>query len=249
MILPQENKSDKREIIKELKELCEKYRKNKWMFRKKNWFFRNYKYILVILGLVGLFIIIPAISIYISIQFFKVPIEMGISSSFIFSILAFLISISTLLINVIRFMDFPIDDLTYKQLNSKENFFELQFSIKNCGHGKLKLKFASYFIESLNKNGDLNEFLMCENLGDYLKKLIKRISENKIKTYSLKTMTKKYGAYFTHDDIHVETRIHKFDEYKIYLITFIFLTSHRVFFYISKYLIPKESKKIRKREE
>ena len=72
----------------------------------------------------------------------------------------------------------------------------------------------------------------------YLEELISLTKKDVIKVYSLKTITKSYGTFFTHNDIHAERRPHKFDMNKIYMITFFFQTSNKIFYYTSKYLKP-----------
>jgi len=142
-------------------------------------------------------------------------------------------------------MDYPIDNLTIKRLNPKDSFYELQFSVKNCGHGKLRLDYAIYLIEEQDideikelENTALTKFLYnnYEKISEYLEEVILRIKNGSINAFSLKEITKFCSMYYTHDDEHIETRVHKFEPNKIYFITFLFRTTHKVFFYISKHI-------------
>ncbi len=114
----------------------------------------------------------------------------------------------------------------------------MSFSIQNCGHGKLKLYFAFYSIEEIEQDIQLTSFHKSdiESMDMYIEELISRINEDVIKVYSLKELTKTYRVFFTHNDTHTERRLHKFDRNKIYMITFLFWTSKKIFFYNSKYL-------------
>ncbi|MBA7682834.1 hypothetical protein ES703_91189 [subsurface metagenome] len=238
MILPQENLNNRNEIIKKLEKLDEECKVNKLKIKITNFYFQNKRYISYIFLLILILAIIPIIIFYILVELIKIPIEIKLTISLFISIFAFIISIITLLINIVTVMDYPIDDLTIKPLRENENLYELQLSIKNCGHGKLKLDFAIYYIESIKADGKFDSFLRCETkeMEPFLGELLKRINKNLIEIYSLKAITKDFGVFFTHDDIHTESRLHKFESNKIYLITFLFLTSHKVFYYISKHL-------------
>ncbi|MBA7545971.1 hypothetical protein ES705_38353 [subsurface metagenome] len=217
-------------------------------------YFHHNKYIWLIFILILVLFGLPVLLILLNTLYFKIPFELSITVSLIISIFAFSISIITLLINIIRVMDYPIDNLSIKRLNSEDKFYELQFSVKNCGHGKLKLDFAMYFIEGLNvddfKNSNINldrilqdtaitHFLYYkyEKISQYLGELLRRIKNGSIKPFYLQEITKSSGVYFTHDDEHVENRVHKFEDGKLYSITFLFRTTHRVFWYISKHII------------
>lgn len=201
----------------------------------------------------SILVFVPGLFFCLIVRFFEI--ELTITSSFVFSIIALSISIITLLFNIVRIMDYPIDNLTIKQLKHKECFYELQFSVKNCGHGKLRLDYAIYFIEELDigeikelkmaqdkvnllENTALTKFLYnnYEKISEYLEKLILRINNGKINAFSLKEITKFCSMYYTHDDEHIETRVHKFEPNKIYFITFLFRTTHKVFFYVSKHI-------------
>ena len=223
MILPEVNPLEKESVINELKKLIEKY-KEKLKF--KSWYFRNFYYFWL-----GIFLII-----LISFIFYLLVLSIIIFNILmIFSIVALTLSSITFLFNM---MDYPVDNLNIYRLKIDENYYELNISIKNSGHGKLKLNFAIYFIESIDKDTELTSFLQCdtETMDQYLDELISRIEHNVINLYSLDFITKNYNVFFTRNDTHTETRIHKFDDGKIYMITFLFQTTHKVFYYISKYL-------------
>jgi len=237
----------------ELKELYDYRLKTEDKRSISLWYYHYNKYIWLIGSLIlvvpGLIIIL----ILLNTLFFKIPFELNITISLVISIVAFVISITTLLINIIRIMDYPIDNLSIDKLKSTDNLYELQFSVKNCGHGKLKLDFAMYFIEALdvkdfsnekqnsNKNlqdTEIKDFLYYkyEKFSKYLEELLERIKNGSIRPYYMKEITKFVGLYFTHDDEHVETRVHKFEENKLYSITFLFRTTHRVFWYTTKHI-------------
>ena len=150
---------------------------------------------------------------------------------------------------MLTILDYPIDDLIVLPLNLDENSYEMQFMIKNCGHGKLKLDLAVYFIETKTleeifseyEDADLiadKSFLRCEttSMDDYLTELMERIDKGMIEIYSLKELTKEFNVYYTHDDTHMETRVHKFESNKIHMVTFFFLTSRKIFYYTSKHI-------------
>jgi len=217
------------------------------------WYYHYYKYIwrigLLILILVGF----PITLILLSTLYFKIPFELSVTASLVISIVAFLISITTLLITIVRIMDYPIDNLSINKLNPTDDFYEVQFSIKNCGHGKLKLDFAMYFMEELkvsgsnNHNQNLNNYLQdtrvtyflyhkYDKFSQYLDELLKRIDNGNIKPFYLPEMTKFVDVYFTHDDDHLENHIHKFDKNMLYSITFLFRTTHRVFYYTTRHI-------------
>ena len=157
-------------------------------------YFHHNKYIWLIFILILVLFGLPILLILLNTFYFKIPFEFNITVSLVISIYAFLISIITLLINIIRIMDYPIDNLSIKRLNPHDKFYELQFSVKNCGHGKLKLDFAMYFIEDLKiddiKSSDPNfekilqdtaitHFLYnkYEKISTYLEELLKRINK------------------------------------------------------------------------
>jgi len=243
-------KSSKTKIIRALEDIY-KYHLKVDKRRSLSLFYHHHnKYIWLWLILV----LVPVLFFYLIVRFFKI--ELTITSSFVFSIIALFISIMMLSINIVRIMDYPIDNLTINRLNHNENFYELQFSIKNCGHGKLRLDYAIYFIEELDineikelqtaqdkvnllENTAITKFLYnnYEKISEYLEKLIHRIKNSNINAFSLKEITKFCNIYYTHDDEHIETRVHKFEPKKIYFITFLFRTTHKVFFYISKHIL------------
>jgi len=72
----------------------------------------------------------------------------------------------------------------------------------------------------------------------FFEKLIRQIEKDRIRIFSLKSITSKFDLFFTHNDIHTESRLLKFEESKTYMITFLFQTSHGIFYYISKFLRP-----------
>jgi len=126
-------------------------------------------------------------------------------------------------------MDYPVQEFKIKRIVDKEDFYELEFSITNSGHGKLKLDFAAYFIEEFRPDSKLDSFLYCdtENISQYLDELLNRIKYRVVKD----------NAFFPHNNIHSESRLHKFDKNKIYMITFFFQTSHKIFYYSINHLL------------
>ncbi|MHA1232415.1 MAG: hypothetical protein ACTSPQ_17425 [Candidatus Helarchaeota archaeon] len=223
MEFPKSNDNERKEILKRLRELVKQNKKQKSF---KRWYHRNSDFFWLIISTIFLLLFIFTIGILIS----------KFDLSFLFSTIALLISGGNF---IIRIRNYPVDDLEIKKLKDEENYYELIFSIKNSGYGKLKLDFAIYFIESINKESDSNSFLICntKSISTYLNELISRIKQDKIRVFSLASITKEYGVFFTHNDIHLESRLLRFDENKIYMITFLFQTSHKVFYYISRYLI------------
>lgn len=63
-----------------------------------------------------------------------------------FSIAALILSLTNIMYRFIQLMEYPVRNLMINNLN--DNLYELNFLIKNAGHGKLKLDFAFYLIEN-----------------------------------------------------------------------------------------------------
>ncbi len=225
MILPNLNQDEKNEELERLKDLLEKSKK-KISFRR--WYHRHFAYFWFGV-LISLLIIFLTCLVFAQIVILEI--------SLVFSVVA--LTTSTILF-VINIMDYPKDNLTINRLKEDENYYELIFSIKNTGYGKLKLDYAIYFIESIEKNEDISSFLICdtEEMHQFFEKLIEQIEKDKIRIFSLKSITSKFHLFFTHNDIHTESRLLKFEEGKTYMITFLFQTSHKIYYYISKFLKP-----------
>lgn len=225
MILPNLNQNEKNEELERLKDLLEKSKKK---INIRRWYHRHFTYFWfgVLISLLITFIIWLILAQIIILEI-----------SLVFSVVA--LATSTLLF-VTNIMNYPKDDLTINRLKEDENYYELIFSIKNTGYGKLKLDYAFYIIESIEKNEDISSFLICdtEEMHQFLEKLIEQIEKNKIRIFSLELITSKFHLFFTHNDIHTESRLLKFEKGKIYMITFLFQTSHKIYYYISKFLKP-----------
>lgn len=225
MLLPKLNQDEKKEELETLKDLLEKSKKG---FSLKRWYRRNFAYFWLAI-LITLLVVLIMCLIFAQIVILEI--------SLIFSLIA--LATSTILF-ITKLMNYPKDDLTIKRLKADENYYELIFSIKNTGYGKLKLDYAIYFIECIEKDEDISSFLICdtEKMHQFFKKLIEQIEKDKIRIFSLKSITSKFHLFFTHDDIHTESRLLKFEEGKTYMITFLFQTSHKIYYYISKFLRP-----------
>lgn len=225
MILPKLNQDEKKEELETLKDLLDKSKKR---FSLKRWYHRYFAYFWLVILITFLLVLI----IYLS---FAQIVIMEIS--LIFSLIA--LATSTILF-ITKLMNYPKDDLTLNRLKTDENYYELIFSIKNTGYGKLKLDYAIYFIECIEKDENISSFLICDtkSMHRFFKKLIEQIEKDRIRIFSLKSITSEFHLFFTHDDIHTESRLLKFEESKTYMITFLFQTSHGIFYYISKFLRP-----------
>ncbi len=162
------------------------------------------------------------------------------SFSDILSLVAFGFSIFSILFYFIAFMDYPYNDLKFKRLDN--DTFELKFLMQNLGHGRLKLKLAFYLIEEKELAATNEDFIQskgksnAEYLNSILVDLQKADSTSKI--YSLGIIERKESrVFFTYNDKHIETRIHKFKKLKLYRITFFVLTYKNISYYRSKHLI------------
>lgn len=222
-MLPEVNPREKTEIIETLTKLAKKYKRKRSFRRIYHLHFIKIWFTIIIFLLIGI------------ISFLVYKNVITFEFSLIFSITAFIFSFIVL---IPRVRGYPVDDLKVKKIKDGEEYYELSFSIQNCGHGKLKLDFAIYFVEEIKSDNELTSFLNCdfERMNMYLEELITRAKKDVIKVYSLKTITKSFGTFFTHNDIHTERRLHKFNSNIIYMITFLFRTSHKIFYYNSKYL-------------
>jgi len=181
MVLPKENPQEEERVINKLVKIRDKYRESRIKQYPYNWYFRNYKFIWYMLALVLLLIVAPALGFYISIEIFGVSVVGDFTISLVFSIFAFIISIISLLIRLLTIMDNPIDDLIIFPLDLDEKSYELQFMVKNCGHGKLKLDLAVYFIESKTPEEIFSEYEDAEELTD---KSFLRCETTSMDTYS-----------------------------------------------------------------
>lgn len=223
--LPEANPLEESKIITILEKLVKQYKKkmNLWRFFHAHYITISFGLFLLFLFLIFLYFICKGL---ITFEF-----------SLIFSVVAFVFSFISL---IPRVRGYPVDDLNVVKMKDGEDYYELSFSIQNCGHGKVKLDFAIYFIEEIESDNAMTSFLQCdfEKMDMYLEELVTRIKSGGIKVYALKAVTKYLGVFFTHNDIHTERRLHKFDKNKIYMITFLFRTSHKIFYYNSKYLKP-----------
>lgn len=222
-MLPEVNPREKTKIIETLTKLAKKYKRKRSFRRTYHLHFIKIWFTIIIFLLIK----------FISFLIYKNVITFEFS--LIFSITAFIFSF---IILIPRVRGYPVDDLKVRKIKDGEEYYELSFSIQNCGHGKLKLDFAIYFIEEIESDNELTSFLQCdyERMNMYLEELIIRAKKEVIKVYSLKAITKSQGTFFTHNDIHTERRLHKFNSNIIYMITFLFRTSHKIFYYNSKYL-------------
>lgn len=238
MILPNESIPDKRKILTHLYNIYDLEKNASKWYKCKKWYFRhNWVILYTIIFCIIILTLVSAILIIILI--FKIPINISFEVSLFLSIFASIVSVSTLFINLVKIMDYPVQEFKIKKIVDKYEFYELEFSITNSGHGKLKLDFAAYFIEEFKPDSKLDSFLYCdtENISQYLGELLNRIKYKVVKVYSLSTITKDYNAFFPHNSIHSESRLHKFDKDKIYMITFFFQTSHKIFYYSINHLI------------
>jgi len=225
MILPNLNQVEKNEELERLKVLLEKSKKK---ISIKRWYHRHFAYFWlgVLIFFLGLFIA----------YLFSTQIVI-LEISLVLSVVALLTSSILFITNI---LDYPKDDLEINRLKKQENYYELIFSIKNTGYGKLKLDYASYFIECIEKDEDISSFLICdtEKMYQFFEKLIKQIEKDNIRIFTLESITSEFQMFFTHNDIHTESRLLKFKEGKTYMITFLFQTSHKIYYYISKFLKP-----------
>jgi len=225
MLLPKLNQKEKKGELETLKDLLDKSKKK---ISFKRGYHRNFSYFWLVIFITLLVVLIMCL---IGAQIVIMEI------SLIFSLIA--LATSTILF-ITKLMNYPKDDLTINRLKAGENYYELIFSIKNIGYGKLKLDYAVYFIECIEKDEDISSFLICdtEKMHQFFKKLIGQIEKDKIRIFSLKSITSEFHLFFTHDDIHTESRLLKFEEGKNYMITFLFQTSHKIYYYVSKFLRP-----------
>ena len=225
MLLPRINQTEKDTELESLKELSDKSKND---FNLKRWYHRYFAYSWLVILIILLFVLISYL-VLIQIIVFEI--------SLIFSIVAL---ITSTILFITKLMNYPKDGLAINRLKEDENYYELIFSIKNTGYGKLKLDYAIYFIECIEKDEDISSFLICdtEKMHQFFEKLIERIEKDRIRIFSLKSITSEFHLFFTHDDIHTESRLLKFEEDKTYMITFLFQTSHKIYYYISKFLRP-----------
>ena len=225
MLFPKLNQNEKKEELETLKELLAKSKKG---LNLKREYQRNFAYFWLVIFITLLVVLITCL-VFAQIVTLEI--------SLIFSVIALATS---LILFITKLMNYPKDDLTINRLKANENYYELIFSIQNIGYGKLKLDYAIYFIECIEKDEDISSFLICdtEKMHQFFKKLIGQIEKDKIRIFSLKSITSKFHLFFTHDDIHTESRLLKFEKGKNYMITFLFQTSHKIFYYVSKFLRP-----------
>jgi len=170
----------------------------------------------------------------------NIPFEL--TYAIVLSVIALVFSTISLIFRFITMLDYPFNDLEIKELN--EEIYQLQFLVKNVGHGKLTLKLAIYFIEKRNLTATNDDFFRLENektVGDLndIKKKIKEDDKN-IEFYSLETLQQDYNVFFSHDDIHWESNIHHFEKSKLYRITFYILTSNNISYYCSRHILTKD---------
>ena len=238
MILPKENVTDKKKIIKQLNKIYNLEEKSSKWYNLKKRYHRHDKVILILI--LFCFIIIALVSVILIIsKILKIPIEISFQVSLILAIFASFVSVITFFINLVKIMDYPVAEFNLSKSTNKEDYYELEFSITNSGQSKLKLNFAAYFVEEFQENSKLDAFLYCdtENISQYLGELLNRIRIKVVRVYSLSAITKDFGVFFPHNYIHTESRLHKFDKNKIFTITFFFQTSHRIFYYVVRHLL------------
>lgn len=222
-MLPEVNPREKIEILDTLNKFKKRYQRKKSLRKMYNKHYITFWFTIFFITLIVVILVLIIKNLVI------------FEFSLVFSIIAFIFSFITL---ISRVRGYPVDDLIIKKIKDDEDYFELSFSIQNCGHGKLKLNFAFYIIEEIESDIELTSFLQCdiERMDMYMEELITRVKSDVIKVYSLKAITKSSGVFFTHNDVHTERRLHKFDRNKIYMITFLFWTSKKILYYNSKYL-------------
>lgn len=238
MVLPKESTPDKRKILRELYDIYDLEKKVSKVYNIKKFYYRHNR---VISFTILFFIIISAMFSVIIIIFyrFEILIDIRVDFSLFLSIFASIVSIVTFFINLIKIMDYPVSEFKIRKSLEKEDYYEFDFSITNSGHGKLKLDFAAYFIEQFEASSKLDSFLYCdtEDISQYLGELLNRIKHKVIKVYSLSAITKGYNVFFPHNYTHIESRLHKLEKNKIYMITFFYQTSHKIFYYVLKHII------------
>jgi len=147
MILPKLNQDEKNEELKKLKDILGKSKKGS---RLRSKYHRHFAYFWFAI-LISLLIVLISCLILAQIVILEL--------SLVFSFVSLAISTVLFITNII---DYPIDDLTINRLKEDENYYELIFSIKNTGYRKLKLDYAIYFIECIEKDEDLSSFLINE---------------------------------------------------------------------------------------
>lgn len=128
----------------------------------------------------------------------KIPIGISFQILLILSIFASFVSVITFFINLVKIMDYPVAEFNLSKSTNKEDYYELEFSITNSGHSKLKLSFAAYFVEEFQENSKLDAFLYCdtENISQYLGELLNRIRSKLVRVYSLSAITKDFEVFF-----------------------------------------------------
>jgi hypothetical protein len=225
MVTPIIDEAERKKILDKLNILHERSLK-RISFRR--YYHRN-KRIAWLITLIAIFLIVLTALIMNNLIFFDI--------SLIFSVIALITSSITFLTSI---ASYPVDNVEIKRLKEGEQYYEITFSITNVGLGRLKLNFAMYFVESITKDSELSSFLQCdtEDMSQYLNELMIRIQNDVIEPYPLFILTRDYHVFYTHNDTHTETRLHKLEPGKTYMITFLFQTSNRIYYYTSKFLKP-----------
>lgn len=157
MILPRESIPDKRRILTHLYSIYELEKNAPKRYKCKKWYFRHswvFKYTI----LFCIIIVVLATAILSIILIFNIPIIISFEVSLFLSIFASIISLITFFINLVKVMAYPVQEFKIKKNNAEKEFYELEFSITNSGHGKLTLDFAAYFIEGFATNSKLDSF-------------------------------------------------------------------------------------------
>ena len=150
MLLSKLNQGEKDEELKELKVLLDKSEKG---FSLKRWYHRYSAYFWLVILITLLLVLIPCL-VFAQIIVFEI--------SLVFSIIAL---ITSTILFITKLTNYPKDDLAINRLKEDENYYELIFSIKNTGYGKLKLDYAIYFIESIEQDEDIDSLVEDDEIS------------------------------------------------------------------------------------
>lgn len=223
------DKNDDREVREMLLKYISKSRKFRYKLIRLFYYYKRSFFIIFFLFLIALIVLL-----FIVLSGFTIT-----SVTEIFSITAIVLSLANILYRVIQLKEYAVEDLQIHKL--KDDLYEIDFLIKNAGYGKLKLDFGFYSIENKDfSNSD--DFFTCSSMkmGEYFTNLLRKLEQSKpdeMELFSLKSLQKDRGVFFTHEGFNTQTRLKQFKPNRLYKVTFFFQTSKKVNYETSKYVI------------